>query len=316
MRPFLKKASLFLTIGLIVAFLFQFLIDTGLKKSDYTFSIKEWSELYNSKINADILIQGSSKAKLQISPEMLEKSFNLRAYNIGIIGSSFPIQYYMFKEYLKYNRKPKYIIQTIDIDIFINPRVQFDFKQFIPYLNCDFLEAFKDHSIFTKKDLYIPLYKYSHSSGAPVTGLINVFNQKPLGNGNYNGFFSLDKHYDKALLIEKMKKNPKGLLGSIDPNVYKDFIAFIDLCHKENIKLILVWCPVLTEVQNLYANQDSIINRYSQTAKSKKIIFLNYNHDKICNDTSMFYDYNHLNTNGVKVFNAKLITDIKSKLQN
>lgn len=291
----------------------QWLIDTGLEKSDYTYANKEWFELYHSKINTDILIQGSSRAKLHISPIMLENALNLHAYNIGIMGSSFPIQNYMFKEYLKHNKKPKYIIQSIDVGIFDNPEEQFDFKQFIPYLNQNFLEHFEGHSIFTKKDLYIPLYKYTHSFGAVTAGLMNLFNQKPVDNGHYKGFFSINQHYDNTLFLKRKRENPDGFRSTINPNGYKDFQTFIDLCNEQNIKLFLVCTPILIDFQNLNLNQDSIINMYAQTAKSKNVIFLNYRKDRICKNRDMFADYLHLNNQGVKVFNEKLIHDFKLK---
>lgn len=310
MPVFLKKAAIFLLVGLILAYLLQCIIDAGLKKSGYSLSYREWYNLYHSDINADILIQGGSRARLQISPLALERNFKLSAYNIGIDRASFPIENYMFKEYVKYNKRPRYIIHSIDVGIFNNPVEQFDYKQFIPYLNKEFLRSFKDHSIFTLNDLYIPLYKYSHSPGIVIAGLESLLNKRPPDNGRYNGFESIDHHYVATVLNKRLKDFPKGIITKDNDSVYNDFISYIKYCKKENIKLILVITPALFTFQNTLINRDSIMNVYNKTAQQYNIPFLNYSRDKMGLDTSMFFDFYHLNKKGVKVFNEKLMKDL------
>lgn len=310
MKLFIKKSAAFIFTTYLIACLFQFTIDRGLKKSNYSASYKEWYNLYHSNINADILIQGSSRARLHVSPLAFEKAFKHSTYNMGIDASYFPIENYMFYEYIRYNQKPRYIIQSIDVGIFTNPNEQFDFKQFIPYLNKNFFDAFKNHNVFTLNDLYIPLYKYTHSEGLAKIGFENLLNKMPPDNGRYNGFNSLNLHYDNRLLVKRLEEYPNGYKAKINDTVYNEFISFIKFCKKENIKLILIYTPVLSTFQNTLINKDSIINEYGKTAMRFKLPFLNYSNDKMCHDTSMFFDFYHLNSKGVKIFNEKLINDL------
>ncbi|UKB78229.1 DUF1574 domain-containing protein [Chryseobacterium sp. MEBOG07] len=71
---------------------------------------------------------------------------------------------------------------------------------------------------------------------------------------------------------------------------------------ERNIKLILVYAPVTHDLYSSYSNNkyfDEKMRNYSEY----------YNFNKIMNltDSLYFYDTNHLNQNGVRIFNKKLI---------
>lgn len=57
------------------------------------------------------------------------------------------------------------------------------------------------------------------------------------------------------------------------------------------------------------------MNFYKKLSKNYTLKFLDYSKDTLCNDTAMFYDYNHLNTKGVLVFNHQLVNDLKDYIK-
>jgi hypothetical protein len=314
MNIFLKKSLLFLIIGISIAWLLQYIIDIGLKKSDYSPDYKEWYELMNSKINADILIQGSSRAKEHISPKELEKQFKLTAYNLGMNGTAFPEQHYRFLEYLKHNRKPRYIIQAVDANFLIHSRNS-DFAQFIPYLNQDFIDKFKGHSVFTEMDLYVPLYKYTHRAGAAVAGVLNVFDKNVKDNGTYKGYQSFDRHFDRKAFRKSLNKHATDLKLVVNDTVYREFIGFVNYCKKENIRLILVYTPILADYQNSFENSDATSSLFTDISKKYGLKYLDYSKDTLCRDTSLFSDSFHLNMKGARIFNQQLMSDLKSEIK-
>jgi hypothetical protein len=312
MRRFVKMSFYFIATGLLLAYALQWIIDAGLKKSGYAKAYKEWYDIENGKVKSDILILGSSRAKRQISPKDFEEAFAMPAYNLGIDGGAFNVQSFLFEEYLEHNPKPKYIIQIIDIDVFSNPQVKFDYQQFVPYLNNNFIEKVGTNSVFNYADFYLPLYKYIHLKGAVPAGLKSFFNSGPPSNKKYKGFASVNKSYSGDYLATTIKESPGGIKGHVTADQYSQFIAFIKFCQKENIKLILVYGPVLNQYQNRVINKQAIINTYKQTVKQYRLPYFDYSNDQICADTSMFYDFNHLNSKGVAIYNKKLISDLKT----
>lgn len=264
----------------------------------------------NSKINADILIQGSSRARIHISPLAIEKEFNRTAYNLGMSGTAFGLQNYRFKQYIRHNKKPKYIIQVVDFGTFTNSD-NVEFAQFIPYLNKPLIEKFKGHFGYTLMDLYIPLYKYRTSYGATVAGLRNVFRSYVADDETYKGFRTYDAPYSSKAIRDIIKKHPSGVKTQLIDSVYREFVDFVAYCKKENITLILVWAPSLKQYQAQIKDGYSIPGIYSSLAQKYGFKYLNYSNNPICRDTTMFFDYYHMNKRGVTAFDKDLVRDLK-----
>ncbi len=311
MKKFVLKLILFTITIIILAYALQWFIDTGLKKSNYSPEYKEWYEIYKSNIKADIIIQGSSRSWVHFSPKALEDEFHLPAYNLGINGQQFPLQKWRFDMYMRYNKKPRYIIQSVDVNFFNNPNISYDFNQFIPYLNNEFENRFKNHSFFTELDFNLPLYKYTHTDGAAASGLLNFFNKSPRSNGKYKGFKAYAKNWNANLVDSFKLKNPKGFRVSFDNTTYALFNQFIQQCKKQNIELILVYSPVHASLQNQIINRDSIKNIFLELSKNNNIKYLDYSEIPLCSDTAYFYNANHMNAKGVEIFNKILVSDLK-----
>ena len=109
---FLRKGTLLFLLVLMSAYALAYMVDAGLRKSRNSY-YASWNDLYNSKINADLLIMGSSRAEFHISPKILDSALSLNTYNLGLSAWHFDMQYARFRMYLQHNLKPRYIIQKI-----------------------------------------------------------------------------------------------------------------------------------------------------------------------------------------------------------
>lgn len=314
---FLKNLLIFTIILFALGFLIQYFADNGLRKSDYSRQAKEWDDIVKSRINADIIILGSSKAWLQISPKDFEEAFKMSTYNLGMDGHHFRMQKWRLDVYLKHNKKPKYLIQVFaqrDLD---NPPIDYEYNQFIPYLNEGYISRFGNHGYLGYLDYFVPLYKYCHQTGMLESALIS-FAKTPENNhnnGKYKGFFSYDEHWNDSSLVAVKKSNPHGIKAEIDPVTYADLLDMIKYCKEQKIDLIVVSPPTYIDFQKLLINQDEIIKKYEDLSKKYHFKMLNYLQDTICRDTAMFYNFNHLNTRGVKIFNKQLIGDLRSEIK-
>ncbi len=314
-KKFIIRLSALAAVCLLLAFPLQWVVDAGLRKSDFSTEYKEWDDILNSRINADIIIQGSSKARLQISPKEFEKSFGLSAYNLGMDGQHIPMEKYRFDVYLKHNKKPKYVIQVISLTEMRNPGIYTNYSQFIPYLNHDFIKKFGRRGYLNDLDFYVPLVKYCHQTGMMETGLINFFNKEDHREYKYKGFRSANLHWSDTEFIAYKKRHPPHMIYKIDRVAYANFVDMIQTCRRENIDLILVYTPTPFVFETLIANRDELMKMYKDLADKYKLKYLDYSRDTIAADTAMFYNYNHLNTRGVAIFNKQLINDLKDEIK-
>jgi hypothetical protein len=107
-KQFLLKLFYFLLIFLILCLLLDILISSHLKKSnEYPGEFEVWNDIYNSTIEADLAIYGSSRAWVMFNSSILENELKKNVYNFGIDGHNFKLQYARHLEYLKHNPKPK-----------------------------------------------------------------------------------------------------------------------------------------------------------------------------------------------------------------
>lgn len=315
MKKFVIRLSAFIVIFIVVGYALQWVVDTGLKKTNFVPEYKEWYDITNSKINADIIILGSSKAVKQISPKDFEQGFKLSTYNLGMIGQCFPMQKWRFDVYLKYNKKPKYVIQIVAINEISNPVINYDYEQFIPYLHEGFIEKFGHRSFLDFRDFYIPLYKYGHKTGMMEAGLLGFFKKQSDGNDNYKGFLPINAKWGDTDLIALEKRNPHGIRAKINKVAYADYIDLIRKCKKEKIDLIFVNTPTPLVFQNLTNNREDIERIFRNFSAKYGLTYLDYSKDTICADKAMFYNFNHLNTRGVEIFNKQLIADLRSEIK-
>ena len=117
MKRFSLRLLWFCLLPLPLLFGLNYVVETGLKKSR-SYYYAEWNDIFNSKINADVLICGSSRAYVHLSPKIIDTILHIKSYNIGMNGTQFLMEYDRFRIYLKHNKKPKYVIQTVDFASF------------------------------------------------------------------------------------------------------------------------------------------------------------------------------------------------------
>jgi len=89
---------------------------------------------------------------------------------------------------------------------------------------------------------------------------------------------------------------------------FDSFEEILEMIKKRNIKLYLVNAPITPKLYASYDNNsefDSLMNTYGE--------YYNFNEILSLDDSLFFFDSNHLNSEGVKNFDHKLIDEILVK---
>lgn len=245
MKNFLKYILKILAVILISFFGIQYFSDSGLrnlKNSIYN----DWDNILQGKINADVIVNGSSRGIFGYNCEIIGKELNSSCFNISFNAGGYYLQQSKFDIYMQRNKKPKFIIQNIDLAHFQKNTELPNEEQFTPFINNQSIKSF-----ITKYDPkffylgYIPLLKYNQNLKLLKKGITANFSSS-IQNENektFDGFspqnraFKIDYHNLKK--IKNYKEN-------IDEKKIRRLVnEMVDFYFERNkdAKVFFVWAP-------------------------------------------------------------------------
>lgn len=315
MKKFILRLLLFCLAPLPLLYLLQYVIDTGLKKSRYYY-YSEWNDLFSGKVNADLVVLGASRAWVQISPRILDTVLHMNTYNLGMDGASLRLQYERFKIYLKYNKKPKYIVQEVGYTSTLvkNDELQKP-SQYLPYLSDpDVWRIVKSYkSDLSLLDKYFPLYKYNNEVTVVKEGIKSYFG-KGVPAVKYKGYQGQNKTWDSSF-HNFLMTNPQGASWPVDPEAVKAFREYLDFCRDNGIKVIIVYPPAFIQSMDYVNNKDEILGVFNSLSAEYHIPFHNYMYDSLNYSRDNFYNSQHLNRQAAEKFSYKLAKEIEQDVR-
>jgi len=310
MMKFILYVSFFLAIIILLFSTVTYITDRGLRKSEFG-NMKEWRDIFDKKIHADIVIQGSSRAWVQFDTYILDSVLNANSYNMGMDGTPFDVQYVKYMSYVENNKYPKVILQNVDWDTMDKNTPVFQKYQLVPFLgNASFKERLLSNKILTKSDIYFPFLKYAGEPKALQVGISEFFGVQHFSSLKHKGFLGVDAKWNGSN-FEKRKKSGKNHWHR-NTEVEKLFINFLLDCKRKNIKVVLVFAPCYYENAGLIDDFEGLKTYYSDIAKRNKVDFWDYSLDSISYSKDNFYNASHLNKKGAEAFTLKLANQLRN----
>ncbi|EDP97240.1 hypothetical protein KAOT1_18797 [Kordia algicida OT-1] len=269
-----------------------------------------WEDIYNQRVNSEVLIYGSSRAYVHINPMQIQDSLNVRCYNFGVNGQNFRIQYLRHLEYMEHNPKPKTIIVSVDIFSLQKVANLYNYRQFLPYLHKENVQKYTSaYNGFNTFDYYLPLVKYYGEHDA-IKRAFAKFNEKtPHQQFRIRGYHPVDRDWNTDFSKAKTKKS--SYVIEVDAEIQQLFENFLADCQEKNIQVVMVYTPIYKIGQQYVENHDDITAYFEKLSTDFKIPFFNYLEDDICLAQRYFYNSTHLNKKGSIVFTNMLIRDLK-----
>lgn len=312
MKKFLLKIVLFFGSLLVVVIISDLWISKTLASSEsYAMGdAKIWNDIVKGEINDDLLIYGSSRAWRHFDPEVIEQETGMQAYNFGVDGHAFDIQNLRHELYLKYNKPPKIIIYSVDVNTLGLSKGLYNDEQFLPFFYKDSLfETYtKRYVNFSSTEYNVPLTRYSGRKKA-LTYFVKEVIQWPQQKMRTKGYKASEDSWNTD--YEKARKNKTSYYKDIDTVMVKRFDAFLKDAHSKQISVILMYTPEHVLGQSLIENRDAIIRVFDSLATKNNIPFIDYSKDIMNSNTDYFYNSLHLNAKGVDAFNKLYIEDLK-----
>jgi hypothetical protein len=312
MKRFLSRLTIFGLLFVAVASAADWLVTAGLRESKRQ-PFSSWNDIYHHRIDADLVVSGSSRAFAHISPTILEQVTGLSTYNLGLSGYHFPLQRIRLHEYLKFNRAPSVVIQTLDVTSFHRREGLFQYEQFLPYFDHSTLvDALSPYEGYDSLDRVLPMYRYRGRTDL-VRMAAELWISPDQQYDTDRGFRGNNRSWD-GTFDEFKRQNADGYTEAIELDVVERLDSLVGELKTTGMLPVLVYTPEYIEAQSLCLNRDQVIGHFQRIASKHGITFFDYSTLEMCSDRSLFYNSQHLNQVGAERFSYRLATDLQKIL--
>lgn len=306
---FLKR----ILLGVLIIYVLALMIDVFISKSFLRSSLFEgelntWNDIYNKKIDEDLVIYGSSRSYVHLNPIILDKELKLNSYNLGFNGQKIELQKFRHDELISIGSHPKNVIINLDITSLEKARV-FNPEQFIPLMlyRKSIYDIVGKELEFNYFDLYFPMIRYRKFKYQKVDVLKELykiyFYSNYHNNGRVKGFKGMNYSWKERLY--------KPNFIEVDSLRKQDLFLIIEDLQKLNTSVILINSPEYIAQIESQINQNEVIKLYKSISEKYNIPFIDYSNDSMNYQKNLFYNSNHLNAKGADIFTKKLAEDIK-----
>jgi len=268
----------------------------------------QYSEAFNPKVNANVIIMGASHTAHGINPKYLEEG-DLKIYNFSMDGAGpfFNLRWYKRIFQLHYP-KPFCVIYGVHWGMFdervVQRKIEQDSKYFPYYL---LLNEFR--RLQAIKTVILNRFAFIRERKQLTERLFQKTRHVVVLSKYYNGFIPYER---KGGLEKKRDITPKNSETQINA-----FEELLDEFEKSRIEVIFVQVPGYFPARNS-SNIEESMKLINEIAEKRKILFLDYDTKKITNintDPSMFSDWIHLNEKGSDAFSKLLRGDLEFLLK-
>ncbi len=125
----------------------------------------------------------------------------------------------------------------------------------------------------------------------------------------HQGFRPMDTPWDSEF-EEYVAAHPDGALFPIDPVGVAEFERLIAVLRQHGADVVVVFSPEWEPVRRLERNREDVMRRYTAIAANHHVPFIDYSNSAAARNQSLFYNSQHLNRLGAKVFTTKLANDL------
>ncbi|MBS1629106.1 MAG: hypothetical protein JST27_03515 [Bacteroidetes bacterium] len=311
MKTFLMRCVCFLALALATLWLLTAFTDSRLHNRDKG-RFKVWNEIANGKINADLLIMGSSHAHVQVNPKLLQPLFpGGNIFNAGMDGYTFPVQLARYHFYRRHNKKPRCILLCVDYLEFGNSEFKIDRIQFLPYTYDTSIRNALSIMGVSWPRVYLPFLKYRGESQALIAGISPTLSLA--GDQDFsqsNGFMPVNSHWSETAFQQDTTRETHQIL--FEPRFWLSFEELRRQCLQEHIQLITVFTPHHSRFVQKIPGATAYRN-WLRSQLEPQTPFIDFSNAAFCADTSLFYNPSHLNEKGANTFSLALADSLRNR---
>ncbi|MFA6160967.1 MAG: hypothetical protein WCT54_05745 [Patescibacteria group bacterium] len=317
MRNFAVKTLLFCSPLLVLALLFNFILDGyfGNPLNWRPFEKMEWILTVKNQ-NFDYAFIGSSRVKYMVDTPTIDRFLHVKSVNLGTDGSGFADNYLLYSAFLSNGNTVKTLIINVDPYV-LDSKHSFGY----PFHDFFFLPRLHDENVSqTVKNIsgikkwltwkYVPLAKYLEFNEKFILSFVHSF-----------------KDQDPQRAIERYENNAgadfiTNVLNEPFPDRDKDSFVFDDtdaeyllkivtLARSSGSNVLLYTAPEYQGIEKFQTGRSESEARAKKLAGENGLTFLDIADKDIEQDSTFFRDWLHLNATGTRIFSQRIIDALK-----
>lgn len=308
MGKFLKMLWIWGLVFLALCLCLDLMVSSGLRRTDIR-KYAVWNDIYASRIDADVIIMGSSETWCGYNPEIIDSLLNVRSYNLAIDGHGFKYQQLRYEVFRRFNPKPKLLIMNVDYPgtFDANSGYGYEREQFFPYITDGTLIAsVAGDKQITWKERFIPLFRYYGYREEIENGIGAFFGKKSFKDGGLRKGFRGNAYLwsPESLATEGVFHCP------VDREVISSLDAFVQARLEEGINVVFVEFPEYYRLRDKFDNVEEVERIFARIAEKNHVLFINCSEWPVSRDSSWYYNSSHLNKAGADLFTSMLCDTI------
>lgn len=313
MKKFFKILGIFVITLLVLAVALDVFITNGLRHFDSR-RLSTWNDIYDSKVDGDLIALGSSRIWCGVSTYILDSMLNCNSYNLGLDGHPIDLQIVRYNTYRRFNGKPKILLLNADFLSTLGNTSEegYEREQFFPFITDDSLiNVVAKQKKITLFDRYLPLYRYFGYRKWIDFGWGYYFGKKdPIEGGMHKGYLGKEYAWDRGSL--DMDTIFEASTDSVAAQLMDNFIEQLTA---DSIKVILMKTPIYLPLRKKFKYIEFSDSVYNSFSKKYNIPVLDFYFEELCSDSTNFHNPSHLNKKGAEIFTRRLCeTIIEQKL--
>ena len=290
----MTAAAFFLVLAAVLIFA-DYPLSRAMRKV-HPFGMDTWRDVMEGTADADILIQGDSRAFNACSQAVIDSLLGRPAYNLTTIANPFPVQEFRYGMYRRYNRKPKLILQFID-EMFLRPGIsEYDVIQFLPWMwNRSFSQGILSVSQRFFFENAFPVLRY-HG--------YRPWNLAREPRRTRNGFYLPETEMFQDTVFHHVENETKKLYYIEYP--LERLKQFLRTSTEEGVRVVLVSPPLHESFPFEDGEKEKTMQFFRSIAEDCGVPFFDASSMGIIHDSTFFLDEGHLNMKGSRVFSDTL----------
>lgn len=313
----LGKVIFFFALVTVLAFAIDAAISFSLRRVT-TSKFGAFNQVVAGRVNADVVISGSSRALVHYDPRVIQEVTGRTAFNLGMNGVPIDVQLGVLKTYLRRNKKPAMVIQNLEAFTFEATRKGeiYDPAMYVPYLSePDLYQALVAIDPVVWKWRHIPLYGYAveDMNFTWARAALATLGAQP----QEDYFLGFNPRYlNWTEDFESFQRSVKdGVSYRIEPGGIAALEEVMRLCKEQGIRCVISYSPEYAGIQAMQKNRAEIFAKFRELAAKHGAEFWDFSDSPLCQSTANFYNSQHLNAAGAAKFSLAVAQRVKSELK-
>jgi hypothetical protein len=307
------KCLFFICLLGIVLSIASGVIDFGVRNSNDA-QVGKVNLILDKVVDPEIAIFGSSVGEVGVSSRVLSSRTGKSVYNFSIDGTPY-IQYRGLVDY--YNDYSQHTGVVVFMESYFSlqriPGIS-GAERYLAHISNPYVYS---SLRYIQPDLAwkcrnIPLYKYVAATSVyyknALRGYQRIISKKEpldtlLGQSAVNRSWETDQ--------DQVLSHTPPFQIRIDNDVTALYVKTLEHLARKHRKVVIVLAPVYSVMSHKLTDYTALRRTFLSLAHKSNAVFLDFTTDSLCSNKQFFYNTNHLNVDGSKVFSEKLADSLK-----